>query len=141
MKVAMFFLDVSNCRSFSSESVQTCTRKMCGLEIRPDFYRVFFKKNMFIYLQNEVHHPFIGLEKQLLKANTQHLPFQSISHGVADAQLVANLIQTRFTGRGKLEGGESEFFRFSSNQYLTSFFSSDLTLVGLCKGTLEEQSV
>lgn len=44
------------------------------------------------YLQNEVHHFFTGLEKQLLKANTQNFSFQSISDSIADTQFVANVI-------------------------------------------------
>lgn len=58
----------------------------------------------FFYLQNKVHHSFVGLEKQLLEANTQHFPFQSVSHCVTDAQFVANLIQTRLPGRGNTGG-------------------------------------
>lgn len=112
----MFFLDVSDGRSFSNESVQTCRRKtkseshlMYPLYVlklyiyRLKLYLIPSTNNKWDtlvvrkdceYLQNEVHHSFIGLEKQLLKANTQNFSFQSISDGIADTQFVANLIQT-----------------------------------------------
>lgn len=67
-----------------------------------------------IYLQNKVHHSFTGLEKQLLKPNTQHFPFQSVSHGVTDAQLVANLIQTRLAGSGKMEERQREILHYDA---------------------------
>lgn len=100
MKLAMFFLAVSDGRSFSKESVQTCeprseeSKLLLYVSLRDKRPLSLFPLTHSRYLQDEVHHPLAGLEQQLLEPHAEDFSLQSVSHGVAHTQLVANLVQT-----------------------------------------------